>query len=232
MNLIHTANLKKIITIDGPAGAGKTSVSKALAKRLGCMYVDTGALYRGLAYEIHKCGIDWQNDTLLEEFLGRVRLDLIMKGDSLTLISSGKDISDFIRTPEISLLASAISANPLVRKSLLNIQRNLAENNDAVFEGRDMGTVVFPRADFKFFLHADIETRAQRRHQEGISNTQNIEDVKKDIKTRDKNDRGRKHAPLKPADDAVMIDSTNLTLDEVVDLILKHMEKSILFQAD
>ncbi|MBT6340497.1 MAG: (d)CMP kinase, partial [Desulfobacula sp.] len=156
----------RIITIDGPAGAGKTTISRLLSKKLGCVYVDTGALYRGAAYEIQRKGIDWENDDALESFLKNLDLNFLMENNSLILISSGIDITDCIRTPEISMLASASSAKPQVRKALLGIQRNIAETKDAVFEGRDMGTVVFPGAQYKFFLFADLSVRAKRRYNE------------------------------------------------------------------
>lgn len=215
----------EIITIDGPAGAGKTTVSRELALRLGFMYVDTGALYRAIAYEISCSGTDWEDEVVLDSFLTSVKLDVAMADGKFAVRSAGKDISDLIRTPEISLLASAVSAAPAVRKYLLKIQRGLARGNDTVFEGRDMGTVVFPKADFKFFLHADLATRAGRRFIETSSPLQSIEDVKKDIAKRDKNDTQRKEAPLRPAADAVLIDSTHLSVEQVVDTILKHMGK-------
>ena len=154
----------RVITIDGPAGAGKTTVSKQLAAELGCVYVDTGALYRGVAYEIDRQGIDWKDDGALSPFLDALDLNLIMDGRDLTLTSSGRYITSFLRTPEITMLASATSANPLVRRALLGIQKSIAATRDAVFEGRDMGTAVFPRAQFKFFLFADLEIRLSLSH--------------------------------------------------------------------
>jgi len=137
----------RIITIDGPAGAGKTTVSKLLSQKLGIIYVDTGAIYRGVAFEIKNQNIEWKNDSILETFLEGLDLSFIKKNGSLVLMSSGRDISKFIRTPEISMLASSSSARPQVRAALLYIQRKIAEREDAVFEGRDMGTVIFPEAD-------------------------------------------------------------------------------------
>lgn len=211
----------KIITIDGPAGSGKTTVSKALAQRLGWIYVDTGALYRGVAFEVKRTGTDYNNDIELEALLTALSLELVTVEGALKLLSSGCDITDRIRTPEISMLASTVSATPLVRAALLDMQRGIATKNDAVFEGRDMGTVVFPNADHKFFLSADLVTRARRRHSEGSD--QPLCEVEKDIAKRDKNDSERKQAPLKAADDAVMIDSTDLTIEEVVGRILREI---------
>lgn len=207
----------QIVTIDGPAGAGKTTVSKALARELNCIYVDTGALYRGVAYEIQQQDIDWENDDSLQAFLTRLDLNFSRDGEDLVLTSSGTDITSFIRTPEISMLASASSARPAVREALLDIQRQIARQQDAVFEGRDMGTIVFPDASFKFFLFADLTVRAKRRFDELGKSGAELNEVLKDMETRDKNDSQRQAAPLKPADDAVHIDSTDLSVDQVVE---------------
>ncbi len=214
----------KIITIDGPAGSGKTTVSKALASRLNCIYVDTGALYRGVAYEVKRSNVQWQDEGELKRFLNAVNLELTREGTQLLLLSSGKDITTRIRTPEISMLASSVSAKPLVRSHLLDIQRNIALHQDAVFEGRDMGTVVFPDADYKFFLFADLGIRALRRHTElKNSDVQALENVKQEMEKRDKNDIERTEAPLKPAEDAHLIDSTHLSIDDVVCLMLEKI---------
>ena len=215
----------RIITIDGPAGAGKTTISSLLAEKLGCVYVDTGSLYRGVAYEINQQGIDWEDDQCLEAFLKSLDLNFIMEKGSLVLISSKKDITPYIRTPEISMLASATSAKPQVRSSLLDIQRNIAQSQDAVFEGRDMGTVVFPDAPFKFFLFADLAVRAKRRYEEMGEEQKDIQKVQQDMEKRDTNDSQRKEAPLMAAPDAVRIDSSYLTIPQVVDEILKNIQK-------
>ncbi len=217
---------KQIITIDGPAGAGKTTVAKRLAMELNCVYVDTGALYRGVAYEISQQKIDWQNDTVLESFLKGLDLNFVMENNNLILTSHGKDISGFIRTPEISMLASSSSARPQVRAALLEIQKNIAAKNDAVFEGRDMGTVVFPEAPFKFFLFADIRIRAKRRYDEMPEDSEDIERVQQQMAKRDQNDSSRESAPLKAADDAVKIDSSLLTIEQVVDMMIKIIKKA------
>ncbi|MCP3873473.1 MAG: (d)CMP kinase [Desulfobacteraceae bacterium] len=216
----------RIITIDGPAGAGKTTVSKCLSQKLGCVYVDTGALYRGVAYEIQQQKIDWENDIALEAFLKDIDLNFVMENDTFVLTSSGKDITKFIRTPEISMLASSSSAIPQVRAALLDIQRNIAKTKDAVFEGRDMGTVVFPGASVKFFLFADLSIRAERRFDEMPEKTKDIRKVKNEMKIRDNNDSHRKTAPLKPADDAIEIDSTLLTIEQVVNKMIGFIEKA------
>lgn len=214
---------RRLITIDGPAGAGKTSVSRELARRLNCIYVDTGALYRGVALEVKRNFIDWKQDAVLESFLTGISLSFVMDGDEPVLTSSGEDISCLIRTPEISMMASAISARPCVRKALLGLQHAIAEKNDTVFEGRDMGTVVFPHADYKFFLFADLDTRALRRFKENQTPVQDLSEVKKMMGSRDANDTSREIAPLKPAVDAILIDSTHLSLEEVVQMIVSKI---------
>lgn len=216
----------RIITIDGPAGAGKTTVSKAISARLGCVYVDTGSLYRGVAYEVCRCSIDWQNDEELNTLLTSISFDLkLQPGGKPRIFSAGQDITDYIRTPEITMLSSEVSAKTAVRQALLGFQREIAQNMDAVFEGRDMGTVVFPDAEHKFFLFADLKTRALRRYNEThtIDNSQTIDEVERSISLRDTNDSSRDQAPLKPAADAIMVDSTHLTHDEVVDKIMSYI---------
>jgi cytidylate kinase len=214
-----------LIAIDGPAGAGKTTVSKALAERLQYKYIDTGALYRGVAYEILERKIDPDDEAALAEILSRLDLRFERTNEGLRLLSSGKDITDYIRTPEITMLASAASAKPIVRQALLDLQRHLGEEKSAVFEGRDMGTVVFPNADVKFFLTADLKVRARRRFEEFKDrNAQSVEEVEKDMQRRDANDSSRKAAPLKPAADAVAIDSTDKPVEVVLDEMMVHIE--------
>jgi CMP/dCMP kinase len=220
----------RIITIDGPAGSGKTTVSKALAQRLGCIYVDTGALYRGVAFELQRQKIDYKEDKALEKFLKSLDLTFAIDGDhdngQFLLLSSGRDITPYIRTPEISMLASLSSARPLIRSALLNVQRNIADEQDAVFEGRDMGTVVFPDASFKFFLFADITIRAKRRFDEMPEEEKNFTQVQKEMEIRDNNDSNRAAAPLKPAEDAIHINSSDLTIGQVIEKMLEHIKKA------
>ena len=217
---------KLLITIDGPAGAGKTTVSRALAERLGYRYIDTGALYRGVAYEVKRRGIDSENEVELQDLCRQIRLGFESEGKGLRLYSKGVDISDYIRTPEISMLASAVSAKSIVRDCLLKVQRDIGQKKAAVFEGRDMGTVVFPEADVKFFLDASSKTRALRRYQElDAGSSQSLEEVAQDMQQRDTNDSTRSLAPLKPADDAIRVDSSELSVQKVVDLMLSHIDK-------
>jgi len=179
-----------------------------------------------VAYEIQRQGIDWENDEVLDGFLKHLDLNFLMEKDRLILISSGRDITNFIRTPDISMLASASSAKPQVRAALLDIQRNIAKTKDAVFEGRDMGTVVFPDAAHKFFLFADLCIRAKRRNDEMPDETKDIKLVQEEMKTRDGKDSQRKTAPLKPAEDAIKIDSSFLTIEQVVEKMFKCIEKA------
>jgi CMP/dCMP kinase len=218
---------KLLITIDGPAGAGKTTASRMLSDRLGYKYIDTGALYRGVAWEAKKAGISHDDDEGLERLCGSLRLEFARETDGLHLFSDGSDINGDIRTPEMSMLASAVSARPVVRRYLLTLQRELGKGKGAVFEGRDMGTVVFPGADVKFYLNASVKTRALRRFKELTTkkDSPSIEEIEKDIRRRDENDSTRKIAPLKPAEDAIEIDSTDLDTESVVNLMLSHVQK-------
>jgi cytidylate kinase len=218
---------KLLITIDGPAGAGKTTVSRALADLLGYRYIDTGALYRAVALAAKSRGTNTENDAELKGLCAELELAFVTVETELRLLLNGEDITDQIRTAEITMLASAISARPVVRKYLLDLQRHLGKEKAAVFEGRDMGTVVFPDADLKFFLNATTRTRALRRYDEIKSqSTQTLEEVDQDIQRRDHNDSTRELAPLKPAQDAIVIDSTDLSVAEVVELMVTHIVDS------
>jgi histidinol-phosphate aminotransferase len=212
---------RPVITIDGPAGAGKTTVSRVLADRLGYKYIDTGALYRGVAYEALCKGLSYDDDHGLESLCADLKLEFVFINKELHLISNDSDITDLIRTPEITMFASAVSARPVVRKFLLSLQRDMGSEGRVVFEGRDMGTVVFPNADIKFFLDASHRARALRRYSEMETKTsQTLKEVERDMKQRDENDSNREIAPLKPAEDAEIIDSTNIPASAVVELML------------
>ena len=209
-----------IVSIDGPAGAGKSTVSKLLSRRLGLSFVDTGALYRAVALSARRQGIAVEDDAGLSGLMGRIRISFKAVGDENRVYLDGEDVSAEIRAPEISLLASAVSARPVVRDGLLGLQRRLALEAPvgAVLEGRDIGTVVFPDADLKFFLEANPDIRARRRYEElfqkGAEST--LDAVLADQTKRDRDDASRAVAPLKPADDAVRVDSSGLPLSEVV----------------
>jgi len=215
---------KLLITIDGPAGAGKTTMSKALAHRLGYTYIDTGALYRSVAYEAGAHGISANDDEALQKLCNGLEIAFVRGDQGLRLICNRVDITDLIRTPEIAMLASEVSARPGVRQFLFGLQRKMGKDKGVVFEGRDMGTVVFPEADVKFFLIASIRTRALRRYKELESTSKvTLQEVEKDLKQRDQNDSTRDLAPLIPAEDAIQIDSSDMSIQEVLDQMLTHI---------
>ena len=213
-----------IVTIDGPAGSGKTTVSRLVAEGLGFDYVDTGALYRGVAYAAVNANIRLDNDDALDRLCRSLTIRMVRGKDGLHIFVNGADVSGKIRTSDISMAASAVSARPVVRRYLLKLQRDLGRDRQAVFEGRDMGTVVFPDADVKFFLDAEIKIRAERRHHEMTHDHDiTIEQVQEDMMRRDKNDSSRTVAPLKAAADAVYVDTTDLSIRQVVDLMIAHV---------
>ena len=215
-----------LITIDGPAGAGKTTVSRMLADRLSYRYIDTGALYRGIAYMAKSAEIEPDDDAALANLCSGLDIKFIRNEKETRLLAGETDITDNIRTPEISMMSSAVSARPVVRQYLLKIQRDMGKEKGVVFEGRDMGTVVFPDADIKFFLDASPEIRSFRRYKElaARNSSQTLEEVETDIRHRDKNDSTRAAAPLKPAEDAVIIDATMRSAEEVVGQIEAHIK--------
>ncbi len=219
---------KLLITIDGPAGAGKTTVSRELAARLAYRYVDTGALYRGVAYTARSRGLAPEDDEALARMLAGLRLVLERGRAGSRILVDGEDITARIRTPEVSMLSSTVSARPVVRAFLLKVQQELGREKAVVFEGRDMGTVVFPEADVKFFLSASEATRAKRRFAElqGGSDA-NLQAVVQDLRRRDEQDSTRALAPLKPAADAIQIDSSEITVSQVVDLMLGHVNAKL-----
>lgn len=206
-----------IVAIDGPAGAGKSTVSKILARRLDFALVDTGAIYRCVALSAQREGIALDDDAALAALLNRVEISF--SGEDRVFLGR-EDVSQAIRTPEVSMGASQVSSRPVVRAGLLQLQRRLAlaSPRGAILEGRDIGTVVFPDAQAKFFLDAGADTRARRRYEElfqrGVETS--ISQVLTDQTQRDRNDASREVAPLKPAEDAVIIDSTSMPVSEVV----------------
>ena len=215
-----------IITIDGPAGAGKTTVSKQLASHLGYRYLDTGALYRGVAKAAQNACVAPDDDQALEDLCASITLEFVETSEGQRLMLDHRDITDDIRTPQISMLASAVSARSVVRKFLLDTQRRIGLKKNIVVEGRDMGTVVFPDADVKFFLDAAVHTRARRRYlelQENDATSSDLESVERDMMRRDNNDANRTIAPLRAAADAIVIDSTKLNVEQVIQIMLDHI---------
>jgi len=217
---------KIVVTIDGPAGAGKTTVSRMLADRLRYRYIDTGALYRAVALAVNLKEVHPADDMALEKICHGLELRYVQTDSGLRLLSNGEDVTEKLRTPEITMLASAVSARPVVRRYLLDVQRAMGRQKAAVVEGRDMGTVVFPNAEIKFYLDANERTRARRRFLELQSkNDLSLEEVERDLRKRDNNDSNRSEAPLKPAADAIRIDSTVMGIDAVVDVMLGHIAR-------
>ena len=216
------------VAIDGPAGAGKSTIAKAAAKELGFIYVDTGALYRAVAYNAVKTGaID--DEQKIINMLDSTKVELKYVNGAQAVYLNGEDVSAFIRTPEISMGASKVSAIPQVRAFLLNLQREIASTNNVIMDGRDIATVVLPNADVKIFLFASPECRAERRYKELIEKGESVsfDDVLKDVNQRDYQDSHREIAPLKPSDDSIMADTSELTLQESINLIVNTIKEKI-----
>lgn len=218
------------IAIDGPSGSGKSTLAKALAKRMGYVYVDTGALYRTIALYMLENGIDITVNENVINALDRVKLEMKHDiGGVQHVYLNGKDVGDRIRTSEVSAAASKVSAIPAVRAFLLDTQRNIAKTSNVIMDGRDIGTVIFPNAEVKIFLTAGNRARAERRYKELIEKGEDItlEKVLSDMESRDVNDRTRKEAPAIPAQDAVFLDNSGLSVDDTVCAALKIIEDKI-----
>jgi cytidylate kinase len=212
-----------VIAIDGPAGAGKSSVAKRVAQALGYRYLDTGALYRALAWKAMQRGLRPQDTRYIIEMTRETRVELQQSNGEQRVLVDGEDVTEAIRVPEVGNLASPISAIPEVREILLDWQREFGRQGGIVAEGRDTGTVVFPHAEVKIFLTASLDERARRRHKELLERGINIsfEQVKLDMEARDQRDSTRHVAPLRPAPDAVLINTDHMSLDEVVEEVLR-----------
>ena len=215
--------MNKEIAIDGPAGAGKSTIAKRVAEKLGLIYVDTGAMFRAIAlYMTGKCVKSKETDKVKEE-LNNIRLDIVYENGEQQIILNDENVSRLIRNPEISKAASSFAQVPEVRERLLILQRELADKRPVVMDGRDIGTKVLPSASVKIFLTADVKVRAERRYKELTEKGEkvNLEDIMSDIKSRDEQDMNRKVSPLVQAGDAVLVDTSSLSIDEVVDAIIK-----------
>jgi CMP/dCMP kinase len=218
---------EKVITIDGPAGSGKSTVSRILAKRLNRVYLDTGALYRAVALVTKRSGLNKDDTKMLGSLCSKLDLYFDYNTDPPTLYLDGEDITKAIRSTEMDLFSSTISAVREVRDEMVHLQRRMAEQTKVVAEGRDMGTVVFPEAKNKFFLTASIKIRAVRRYNERIGRGEpvSLAVVERELKKRDLQDETRAIAPLKPAKNAVIIDSTHLNPEQVIGEILSHLKQ-------
>lgn len=217
------------VAIDGPAGAGKSTIAKAVAKKLGFIYVDTGALYRTIALNAVRNGVADDREGIVK-MLDNTDVKLGFSDDGTQCVYlNGEDVSSLIRTPEISMGASKVSAIPEVRAFLLDLQRDIAKENDVIMDGRDIATVVLPNANVKIFLFASPECRAQRRYKELIEKGENVtfDEVLSDVNQRDYQDSHREIAPLKPTDESVMADTSALTLDESTELIINIIKENM-----
>jgi CMP/dCMP kinase len=217
-----------IIAIDGPAGAGKSTVARLLAQELGFLYIDTGAMYRALALKTIESGIDVKDADKIIEMAATTNIDLVNNpGGSIKVFLDGRDISQEIREPRVTRVVSDVAKIKGVREILVKLQRRLGEQKDSVLDGRDIGTVVFPEADKKFYVDAQFEERVARRHKEliGLGKAVTLEEVKADLHNRDTIDSTREYAPLKKADDAIYIDTTKMTIDEEVKALLKWINR-------
>ena len=216
------------IAIDGPGGAGKSSLAKAVASRLGIIYVDTGALYRTIGLYMVNHGISPKDTAGVENNLDKFTLELKFIDGKQIILLDGTDVGDSIRAPEISMAASDVSAIPAVRTYLINTQRNIAKTNSVIMDGRDIGTVILPDAEVKIFLTASPEARAKRRYDELISRGKSVkyEEVYNEMVQRDRNDSTRAIAPCKPAEDAIILDNSALTAEGTIDAVLEIINKA------
>ena len=217
------------IAIDGPAGAGKSTISKKVAKELGYVYIDTGAMYRTVGLKAVRMGIDTTDEKGVSSILPELDIDIRHEGVEQYIYLDGENVSDKIRTPEISMAASNVSAIGAVRVAMVDMQRKLAANHNVVMDGRDIATFVLPDAEVKIFLTASVEARARRRYNELIEKGEKVdfEDVKNEMILRDKNDSTRAVSPLKVAEDATVIDNSDLSLEESVNKVVEFIRSNI-----
>ncbi|WP_281828797.1 MULTISPECIES: (d)CMP kinase [Lactobacillus] len=218
------------VAIDGPASAGKSTVAKIIAKKLSFVHIDTGAMYRACTVIARNHGLDYGDESGILKAIDQDGIELKSENGEQKVYSAGKDISVEIRTPEISANVSQVSALPKVREKMTTLQRQMAGKTDVIMDGRDIGTTVLPDAEVKIFLVASARSRAERRlldlKQRGIKSDQTVDQIEKDIAARDYKDSHRKVSPLKKADDAIEVDTTSMTIDQVVDRILSEIKKS------
>lgn len=211
------------IAIDGPAGAGKSTIAKRVAKALSYMYVDTGAMYRAMALYISQSGISPEDSASISRICEDADISIEYRGGEQIVLLNGKNVNPFLRTEEVSAMASRSSANPDVRRKLVQLQQELAEKQNVVMDGRDIGTVVLPHAECKIYLTASVKERAKRRYLQHKRKGEeaDFDQIEKEIRERDHRDMTRSISPLKQADDAVLVDTSDMTVDEVVKKILQ-----------
>ncbi len=212
------------VAIDGPAGAGKSTIAKLVAKEKGYIYVDTGAMYRGLAIHFIKRGLKAEDIKGIVEACKDAEVSIVYENDVQQIYLNGENVTTMLRTEEVGNMASKTSAIPAVREKLLELQRTLAREKDVIMDGRDIGTNILPNADVKIYLTASVETRATRRYKELLEKGENCvyEEIAQDIKERDERDMNREIAPLKQAEDAILVDSSEMTIEEVVKTICSY----------
>lgn len=218
-----------VITIDGAAGVGKTTTAKSLASKLGYQYLDTGAMYRAVTYFFRQHSIDISSESQVRKMLDILNLEIdFTSSNSITVLLDDKDVSSLIRSKEITNAVSEVSALQPVREKIVKIQKDITENGNFVIEGRDIGTVLYPGAKYKFFLIADYDTRAERRLKDfkRLNEELDVNKIKQDLIDRDQYDSSRKLSPLKQANDAIVIDTSNCTFDDQVNQIYKHIERN------
>lgn len=223
-------NTHKIaVAVDGPAGAGKSSISKIVAKKLGYLYIDTGAMYRSVTWAVLHNHIDVNNQKAVEALLPELDLTMEASDDSCKVFIAGQDVTDFIRTPQVNNAVSIVASYKGVRQYLVERQRLMAEAGGVILDGRDIGSVVLPNAELKIYLTASVEARAMRRYLEvkGTVNEQPLEDIKDSVMQRDDMDKNRKESPLIQVEGAVLVDSSEMTFDETVEHILHLVQERI-----
>lgn len=223
-------NTHKIaVAVDGPAGAGKSSISKIVAKKLGYLYIDTGAMYRSVTWAVLHNHIDVNNQTAVEALLPELDLTMEASDDSCKVFIAGQDVTNFIRTPQVNNAVSIVASYKGVRQYLVERQRLMAEAGGVILDGRDIGSVVLPNAELKIYLTASVEARAMRRYLEvkGTVNEQTLEGIKESVMQRDDMDKNRKESPLIQVEDAVLVDSSEMTFDETVERILHLVQERI-----